>query len=250
MDFVVGMRAAAQRRLAGRLGALVATALVLGGCSLWGRGGDEPETTAATARERPGEAEPIDVRRYIGPNYCPELRVIKGAELLRQYQGDSEESSNLVWQASIGRTARECLYDQQGGLTLKIGISGRAISGPKGGAATVSVPLKVAVVKHKEATLATESSKIEAAIPAAGSAVFSEVRNILVPSPGRDRDYIIYVGFDAAEWDLMTGEVVEKVAVVKPKAPPPPPPPKAVAPAAPSTPNVLPTPSGGFVLPQ
>jgi hypothetical protein len=65
-----------------------------------------------------------------------------------------------------------------------------------------------------------------------------------VPSPGQDRDYIIYVGFDTGEWDALNGEATP-VAVVVEEPPPP-----APAPAQPTTPKVLPTPSDGFVLPQ
>ncbi len=60
-----------------------------------------------------------------------------------------------IWQASFGHTARECLYNPDGSLTLKVGVSGRIISGPKGGAGQVSVPFKIAVVKFKESTLDT-----------------------------------------------------------------------------------------------
>lgn len=241
------------RRLAGTpVLALALAGLVLGGCSMFGRGGDEPQTTATTtasaSAEKPADGQ-IDVRRYIGPNYCPELRVLNGAELLRTYEsGHEDDSGYVVWQASLGRTARECLYELDGSLTLKVGISGRVISGPKGGPTTVSVPLRVAVVKYKEAVLASEPSRIDVAIPAAGSAVFSEVHNIRVPGPGQERDYIVYVGFDDREWDAMNGELApKKVVVVKPKKKVLPPKP---LPAQPTTPKVLPTPSGGFVLPR
>jgi hypothetical protein len=258
------------------LAILCASALLTSGCSMWGFGDEEPETTATTSRPssvaspvsapaatstssttptpvaltavastEPKEGE-IDVRRYLGPNYCPELRVVSGAELMRQYErGHEDDAKYVIWQASVGKTARECLWDLQGGLTLKIGVSGRVISGPKGGAATVPVPLKIAVVKNKEAVLATEKFTIDGAIPAAGSGVFTQVRDILVPSPGQDRDYIIFVGLDVG-WDEMSGTVAPVVAVV----PPPPPPEEELPPAPPqpTTPRELPTPDDGFVL--
>ena len=67
-----------------------------------------------------------------------------------------------------------------------------------------------------------------------------------MPSPGQDRDYIIYVGFDVGEWDPMHGEAAA-IAVVE--EPPPPPPRRRRFRTAPPTPNVLPTPTDGFVLP-
>lgn len=239
-------------RLAG-LAIVGASALLLAGCSMWGFGDKKPETTAATtptgstaiASTEPRDGE-IDVRRYLGPNYCPELRVVSGAELMRQYErGQADDPKFVIWQASVGKTARECLWDLQGGLTLKIGVSGRVIAGPKGGASTVTVPLKIAVVKHKAAVLANEKFSFDIAIPATGAGVFTQVKDILVPSPGQDRDYIIYVGFDVGDWDPMTGEIAVAVVEEPPPLPPEEPPP---APAEPPTPKVLPTPTDGFVL--
>ena len=227
--------------------------LFAGGCSMWGSGDEKPETTAATnSTGSTAKDEDIDVRQYLGPDYCPEIRVVNGAELMRRFEGGHEDDVKfVVWQASVGKTARECLWDLQGGLTLKIGVSGRVIAGPKGGASTVSVPLKIAVVKNKEAVLATEKFSFDTTIPTAGSAVFTQVKEILVPSPGKDRDYIIYVGLDVGDWDPLVGSIAP-VAVVEE----PPPVPEAAltpapepAPAPPKkTPDVLPTPDDGFVL--
>jgi len=222
----------------------ILASFLVGGCSMFGRGDPEPATTAATAASSP-QSEEIDVRRYLGPDYCPELRVLGGAELVRRYErGHEDDPDYVVWQASVGRTARECLFDLQGGLTLKIGVSGRVIAGPKGGPTTVSVPLKIAVVKYREAVLASETLSVDVAIPAQGSTTFTQVKEILVPSPGQDRDYLIYVGFDVSDWNPLTGEAAP-VAVIEE----PPPPAPAPLPTAPPTPSVLPTPTDGFVLP-
>lgn len=218
----------------------------VGGCSMWGFGDEKPETTATTTPASAGSPDEIDVRRYLGPNYCPEIRVLSGAELMRRYErGYEDDPDYIIWQASVGKTARECLFDLQGGLTLKVGISGRVIAGPKGGsAATVSIPLKIAVVKYREAVLATEVLSQDVALPAQGATVFTQVKDILVPSPGQDRDYVIYVGFDIGEWDALNGEAAPEVVVVEEEPPPAP----APLPSAPPTPSVLPTPDDGFVL--
>lgn len=236
-----------------RLATVCAVPLLLAACSMWGFGDEKPETTATTpptgstalASTEPKEGE-IDVRQYLGPNYCPELRVLSGAELMRRYeQGGEDDPKSLIWQASVGKTARECLWDLQGGLTLKVGVSGRVIAGPKGSAATVNLPLKIAVVKYKEAVLTEEEYSLDVSIPQTGTGVFTQVKEILVPSPGQDRDYIIYVGFDIGEWDPMTGELAVAVVEEPPPLPPEEPPP---LPAEPPTPSVLPTPDDGFVL--
>ena len=58
------------------------------------------------------------------------------------------------------------------------------------------MPLRIAVVKYQEATLYSELKQLAITIPAANSTVFRNVYEVTVPSPGRERDYLIYVGFD------------------------------------------------------
>ena len=41
-------------------------------------------------------------------------------------------------------------------MTIKVGIFGRAVAGPKGEGDTVTIPIKIVVARYKEAALATE----------------------------------------------------------------------------------------------
>jgi hypothetical protein len=235
---------------------ICAAAIVLatGGCQAFrNRGGGEPETTATTT---PAEGQ-MDVRRFLGPNYCPELRIPEGGQLVREYErGHDGDEKFVIWQASVGNTARECLYDLENNLTLKVGVSGRVISGPKGGAGTVTVPVRIVVVKHKEAVLSSNIFPVTATIPAQGSTVFTNVHEVVVPSPGEARDYILYVALGEKDRDWLNPiaaepvvaeapPVEEPIAALEEAAPAPPP-----APPKKSTPNELPVPSGGFVLTQ
>lgn len=223
----------------------------LGGCSIMDN--IRPGSKASTEEASADASEPeIDVRRYIGPDYCPELRVYDGAELIRTYQrGHQGDQNFVVWQASIGKTARECLYDIAGNVTIKVGVSGRVVSGPKGDTDSITVPIKIAVVKYKESVLATERFSLATAIPSRGSTVFTEVKEITVPSPGRGRNYLIYVGFDVGGWDPMVAPGPAAPAVAAIEEPPIEEEPVAAAPPKPQQKsNELPTPSGGFVLSQ
>ena len=206
--------------------------LFLTGCMGIGSG---PEVTSSTASAEP---EQIDIRRFIGPDYCPEIRIRPGTEVLREYRG-AEEPANVAWQASIGDTARECLYDGQGNLTLRIGVSGRVAAGPQGGPGTVSLPLRISVVKHLEAVLSTELYPQAVAIQASNSAVFREVREVTVPSPGQERDYIIYIGFDAEGRNLLGNEPPPPPPVQTVRRPEPQPAPQAVQ-AQPAPPAAAP----------
>jgi hypothetical protein len=156
----------------------------------------EPGGTLLAA-DAPANPDEIDVRRYLGPDYCPDLRVREGTEVIRRYErGKEDDAGSIIWQASIGDTARECLYDTQGNVTIRIGVSGRVLAGPKGGPGVVNLPLRIAVIKHQQAVLYSEVKPLAITIPASNSTVFRNVYEATVPSPGRDRNYLIYVGFD------------------------------------------------------
>ena len=151
----------------------------------------------AVAAGAPANADEIDIRRFLGPDYCPELRVREGTEVLRRYErGQEDEPGSIIWQASIGETARECLYDQQNNLILRIGVSGRVLAGPKGGPGVVNLALRIAVVKNQKVVLYSELKPLAITIPPQNSTVFRNVYEVAVPSPGRERNYLIYVGFD------------------------------------------------------
>jgi hypothetical protein len=187
-----------RRTTLGLVGGLVAVSLAACTSVKLPGFGKRPAEPAATATAgAPANPDEIDVRRYLGPDYCPDLRVREGTEMLRRYErGKEDDSSAIIWQASIGETARECLYDLEGNVTIRIGVSGRVLAGPKGGPGVVDVPLRIAIVKYEEAVLYSELNKLTVTIPASNSTVFRNVYEATVPSPGRDRDYLIYVGFD------------------------------------------------------
>jgi hypothetical protein len=186
-------------------------ATVLAGCSatlervgLGGGGKNSGSSTASSAA--PEGSEPtaqagaegqVRLRDYYGSGYCPVIEVRDGTQVIRKYVKPKEPSADtIIWQASISETARQCSEDPNGTMTLKIGVSGRILAGPKGGPADVTVPIRVAVVKFQESVLASEFYKETVTIGPDLSAVFRRVYEITIPSPGADRDYLIYIGFD------------------------------------------------------
>src|SRR5262249_56143528 len=81
---------------------------------------------------------------------CPDVNVRTGAAtlMISSKPGEGEASAlDLRYQATIIRTARECRVNS-GIMTMKVGIEGRVITGPAGGAGTVSVPIRLAVVQE------------------------------------------------------------------------------------------------------
>ena len=61
--------------------------------------------------------------------------------------GHEAEPDYVRFLGSIAKTAREC-HQQGDTLTMKLGVSGRVVAGPKGSAGTVTLPLRVAVAKQ------------------------------------------------------------------------------------------------------
>jgi hypothetical protein len=131
---------------------------------------------------------------------CPVVKIRAGASTYAvALPGKQPVGSDLRYQASITRTARDCTRSG-GQITARIGIQGRVISGPAGTPATVEIPLRVAVVQGgvQERTIATKVyrttvSMTETNVP------FSLVGEDLVYSspPGVTSDsYIFYIGFD------------------------------------------------------
>jgi hypothetical protein len=108
---------------------------------------------------------------------------------------------SLRYQGSLGAMARECKVTG-GTMRMKVGIEGRVLVGPAGGAGTIDVPLRFAVVKEgpEPKTVVSKLSKVAVTIPdGQQNVIFSHVDNdIAFPMPpGLEIDaYVVYVGFD------------------------------------------------------
>jgi hypothetical protein len=133
--------------------------------------------------------------------YCPPVYLRDGTESLSLYErGRDGEADQVRFQASIAKTARECRLVGDT-LSVKLGVSGRVIAGPKGSAGTVTLPLRIAVTKQMGGDKAPLYSKLfKISVPVAPpdfganySQVFDQVAFKVGPE---DRDLIIYVGFD------------------------------------------------------
>ena len=131
---------------------------------------------------------------------CPVVKIRAGASTYAvAVPGKQPVGSDLRYQATITRTARDCTRTG-GQITARIGIQGRVIAGPAGTPATVEIPLRVAVVQGgvQERTLTTKVFRTTVSM-AETNVPFSLVGEDLVYSapPGATSDsYIFYIGFD------------------------------------------------------
>jgi hypothetical protein len=149
-----------------------------------------PSTGAA------GAAQPVDGVEID----CPVVKIRAGASTFAVgVPGKPAAGSDLRYQATITRTARDCTRSG-GQITARIGIEGRVISGLAGAPQTVEIPLRVAVVQAgvQERTIATKVFRTTVSM-SEGNVPYSLVGEDLVyeSPPGRSSDaYIFYIGFD------------------------------------------------------
>ncbi len=135
---------------------------------------------------------------------CPSVAIRYGASTLSVgLPGKPASGSDLRYQGSITRTARDCNL-ANGQVTARIGILGRIIVGPAGAPPTVDVPMRVAVVQDgaPEKVIATKAIRTTVPLaPEEQNAEFSLVaEDVTYPAPtaAANDKYIFYVGFDPA----------------------------------------------------
>jgi hypothetical protein len=144
-----------------------------------------------------GEAPPLADGTELD---CPVVKIRAGASTYGvATPGKQPVGSDLRYQATISRTARDCTRSS-GQIIARIGIQGRVIAGPAGAPATVEIPLRVAVVQTgvHEKVLATKVYRTTVSMAEDNSA-FSLVGEDLAYSmpPGLTSDsYVFYIGFD------------------------------------------------------
>jgi hypothetical protein len=196
---------------------------LLAGCS--GGGVGAPTTTASTGAAPPAAAapstpslkdkiasffsgatqkDPQPVANAQSDVACPFLDIRQGASTLTfppPPPDGSNEAMALKYQGIFVRAARDCAV-ANGELVMRIGVQGRIIVGPAGGAGHIEVPLRIAVVSAPitaPKTVVTKLVRIPVTIGASDDNVdFSHIEEGLsfpVPSSAAD-PYIVYIGFD------------------------------------------------------
>jgi hypothetical protein len=132
---------------------------------------------------------------------CPVVKIRAGASTYGVAPpGKQPIASELNYQATITRTARDCRRTATGQITGRLGIQGRVIAGPAGAPATVEVPLRVAVVQAgvNERVLMTKVYRTTVSMTEGGG-TFSVVGEDLVfnmPQTLTSDSFVFYVGFD------------------------------------------------------
>jgi len=206
-----------QALVAGRAGrlraalALAAAAAVLSGCgggsNIFSAPADSGSIPSISDRynqlfgsrsQAVGEAPPAADGTELD---CPVVKIRAGASTYAVAPpGKQPVASELRYQATITRTARDCTRSS-GQIVARIGIQGRVIAGPAGAPATVEIPLRVAVVQTgvHERVIATKVYRTTVSMTEDTSVPFSLVGEDLaysMPPGATSESYVFYIGFD------------------------------------------------------
>jgi hypothetical protein len=200
-----------------RLPARASVALILGGLAVTG--------CASTNQTGSSVANPdgsISANKVANSDIdCPGMMVRSGASTWQVPSGTT--STNLRYQGSLGQLARECavLGDS---MTIKVGVEGRVLVGPKGGAGSLAVPLRIALVQEgpQPKSVWTKFYSVPLNVPQGQTQVtFTHVEDDLsfaIP-PSRDlSSYVIYVGYDPQGGAANAKTAKKKPAPSEPKA--------------------------------
>jgi len=175
-----------------RWACLAALALSLAAC---GGGLSNPDSFASKALL--GSANPpppIDLSKFGPVVKCPPITIQPGTESLSVYDDEQIGAFFLRHQANVVDTATEC--NATGGtMTIKVGVRGRVLAGPKSAFGDVTLPLRVAVTRDGSEVIYSELHPVSATLSEAEpSQPWAKViENIQIPDQGTLR---ILLGFD------------------------------------------------------
>ncbi len=144
-------------------------------------------------------AEQATAARFAPVAVCPPIQVKDGTQMMQVFEkGKDGDLTAIRFQGTIQRFARECRTDAATGVTsVKVGVSGRFLAGPKGGTGGSALPLRVVVIKDGDNVLYSKLHKVDASIPAGQSGItWSKVIDDIAIPPAQGTNYTIYVGFD------------------------------------------------------
>lgn len=130
---------------------------------------------------------------------CPGATIRQGAGAWAQ--NDGAGPTNVRYQANITQIARECAI-LGSTMTVKVGVEGRVVVGPKGTPGTVTLPIRIALVQEgpQPRPVVSKFYAVQVNIaPGANQVPFTHVDDDLtfpLPADKNLEKYVIYVGFD------------------------------------------------------
>lgn len=168
-----------------------------------------------TATVAPAVAQPDD-----SSFTCPKVDVRGGAAA---WQVNDKTDGALRYQATLGRFSRECRFTSPD-MTMRIGIQGRVLMGPKGTAGLLNVPIRVAVVEEGPnpkpiwTKLYMVPVQIGAEVMQVDFSMVAEEPSFPRPDPAVLERYVVYVGFDSQAPEVAESKPKPRTARPRPVA--------------------------------
>lgn len=188
------------RKIDGRFMAALATScfmLAVTGCQSGGAGGaaglfgpSKPKDPKVIAAEE-GKILASELLAY-----CPNITLRDGTAFFNSYaKGGQDDPSKLTFQSAITDTTRSCTRTD-GQMTIKVGVAGKVVTGPAGGAGTVNMPIRIAVVRNGEVLYSQlHKNSVQVTDPSTATQFVFTDQNVVIPIPTA-RDIQIFAGFD------------------------------------------------------
>lgn len=144
------------------------------------------QTAAASGKTLSSELE----------GFCPKVTLREGTAYFSTYaKGGQDDPAKLAFQASISDVTRSCSR-ATGALTMTVAVAGRVVPGPQAAAGTVTMPIRVAVMRGGEVVYSQlHQYKVQVSDTSAATQFVFTDANVSVPIP-TGREYQAYAGFD------------------------------------------------------
>jgi hypothetical protein len=175
-----------------RAGAAFALALSLAACQSSGKSGAPVISSASPKAEQPAKSGKVDIAAL--EQFCPRITLRSGTAYYDRYEkGGDGDPGRIVNQASITEVSRSCTPDNDN-VKINAALAGRIVPGPKGKPGTVTVPVRVAVVKGDQVIYSKLFKHDVKTGQNATDFIFNDP-DIVIPKPDRP-DIGIFIGFD------------------------------------------------------
>ena len=196
---IPALQVAFGRRLVRQVLPLVVLALGVGACTAANEKAISSSTVVA-APAPPSTKEMTAADFVKKPDYCPPVQIRSGTGSMTVYErGHENEPNSVRYLASVTQTARQCTLAGDT-LTIKVGVAGRVVAGPKGSAGNVTLPIRIAVVKQLGGAgpLYSQLFKVPVSLaaPTFGANYEQVYDQVTVTVGPNDRNLIVFVGFD------------------------------------------------------
>jgi len=145
----------------------------------------------------PPAAKPLPQEEEDEQLVCPQVIIADGGAAVRAQSG--QDSGGLRHQISILNVARECTPTGDGGFRLKVGVEGRVLLGPAGGAGSYGATLTTLVTRGTT-QVARRTARVGGTVASGqGGVDFSHVEDgIVVPAGRGDVEIIVGLGGGSA----------------------------------------------------